>query len=114
MEMHPLFKTPALSRQHIPAPHSHHHALVAPSPGYYRCEGHTALMCIKESNTAQTNNAPSSRPPVLPYRCPVHLSNSQDGSLIQRVLITLVLRLIMNDGFSFDSSIACSEFFRVS
>ena len=47
-------------------------------------------------------------------RCPVRLSNSQDVSLIQRVLITLVLRLIMNDGFSFDSSIACSEFFRIS
>jgi len=28
--------------------------------------------------------------------------------------MTLVLRLIMNDGFSFDFSIACSEFFRVS
>ena len=28
--------------------------------------------------------------------------------------MTLVLRLIMNDGFSFDLSIACSEFFRVS
>jgi len=33
----------------------------------------------------------------------VCLSNSQDVSLIQRVLMTLVLRLIMNDGFSFDS-----------
>jgi len=47
-------------------------------------------------------------------RCPVHLRNSQDVSLIQRVLVTLVLRLIMNDCFSFDSSVACSEFFRVS
>jgi len=28
--------------------------------------------------------------------------------------MTLVLRLIMNDGFSFDSSVACSEFFWVS
>ena len=28
--------------------------------------------------------------------------------------MTLVLRLIMNDGFSFDSSITCSELFRVS
>ena len=28
--------------------------------------------------------------------------------------MTLVLRLIMNDGFSFDSAIACSEFFRVA
>jgi len=44
----------------------------------------------------------------------VRLSNSQDVSLIQRVLITLVLRLTMNDGFSFDPSIAGSEFFRVS
>ena len=43
----------------------------------------------------------------------MRLSNSQAVSLIQRVLMTLVLRLIMNDGFSFDSSIACSEFFRV-
>jgi len=34
----------------------------------------------------------------------VRLSNSQDVSLIQRVLMTLVLRLIMNDGFSFDSA----------
>jgi len=42
-------------------------------------------------------------------RCPVRLSNSQDVSLLQRVLITLVLRFIMNDGFNFDSSIACSE-----
>jgi len=48
------------------------------------------------------------------YRCPVCLSNSEDVSLIQRVLVTLVLRLTMNDGFSFDSSIACSKFFRVS
>jgi len=44
----------------------------------------------------------------------VRLSNSQAVSLIQHVLITLVLRLIMNDGFSFDFAIACSEFFRVS
>ena len=28
--------------------------------------------------------------------------------------MTLVLWLIMNDGFSFDSSITCSELFRVS
>ena len=48
------------------------------------------------------------------YRCPERLSNSQAVSLIQHVLMTLVLRLIMNDGFSFDVSIACSEFFRVS
>jgi len=34
----------------------------------------------------------------------VRLGKSQDVSLIQRVLMTLVLRLIMNDGFSFDSS----------
>jgi len=47
-------------------------------------------------------------------RCPARLSSSQDVSLLQRVLMTLVLRLIMNDGFSFDSSIACSEFFRAS
>ena len=33
----------------------------------------------------------------------MRLSNSQAVSLIQRVLMTLVLRLIMNDGFSFDS-----------
>jgi len=46
--------------------------------------------------------------------CPVRLSNSQDVFLIQYVLITLVLRLIVNDGFSFGSSIACSMFFRVS
>ena len=45
---------------------------------------------------------------------PVLLSSSQDVSLIQRVLNTLVLRLIMNDGFSFDSSIACYEFFWIS
>jgi len=44
----------------------------------------------------------------------VRLSSSQDVSLIQRVLMTSVLRLIMNDGFSFDSSITCSELFRVS
>jgi len=44
----------------------------------------------------------------------VRLSNSQDVSFIQHVLMTLVLRLIMNDGFSFDFLIACSEFFRVS
>jgi len=44
----------------------------------------------------------------------VRLSNSQAVSLIQHVLMTLVLRLIMNDSFSFDFSIACSEFFRVS
>jgi len=34
----------------------------------------------------------------------VRLSNSQAVSLIQRVLMTLVLRLIMNGGFSFDSA----------
>jgi len=44
----------------------------------------------------------------------VRLRNSQDGSLIQRVLMTVVLRLIMNDGSSFDSSIAGSEFFQVA
>jgi len=36
-------------------------------------------------------------------RCPVRHSNAQEVSLIQRVLITSVLRLIMNDGFSFES-----------
>jgi len=46
--------------------------------------------------------------------CPAPLSNSQDVSRIQRVLIILMLRLIMNDGFSFDSSIARYEFFRIS
>ena len=44
----------------------------------------------------------------------MRLSNSLDVSLIQHVLMTFVLRLIMNDGFSFDWSIACSEFFRVA
>ena len=44
----------------------------------------------------------------------MRLSNSQAVSLIQRVLMTLVLRLVMNGGFSFDLLIACSEFFRVS
>jgi len=34
----------------------------------------------------------------------VFLSNSQAVSLIQRVLMTLLLRLLMNDGFSFDSA----------
>ena len=34
----------------------------------------------------------------------MRLSNSQAVSLIQRVLMTLVLRLIMNGGFSFDSA----------
>jgi len=46
-------------------------------------------------------------------RCPVRLNSSQDVSLIQRVIITSVLRFIMDDGLSFESSIACSEFFRV-
>ena len=32
----------------------------------------------------------------------------------QTVLITFVLRLIVKDGFSFDSSITCSELFRVA
>jgi len=40
----------------------------------------------------------------LVKRCPVRLSNSQAVSLIQHVLMTLVLRLIMNGGFSFDSA----------
>jgi len=44
----------------------------------------------------------------------MRLSNFQAVSRIQRVLITLVMRLIINDGFSFDSSIACFKFFRVS
>jgi len=44
----------------------------------------------------------------------VRLSNFQDVSLIQRVLMTLVLRLIINDGVSFDFAIACTEFPRVS
>jgi len=47
-------------------------------------------------------------------RCPVRLASSQAVSRIQRVLIILVLRLIMNDGFSFDLAIACCEFFQVS
>jgi len=34
----------------------------------------------------------------------VRLSNSQAVSLIQRVLMTLVLQLLMNGGFSFDSA----------
>jgi len=34
----------------------------------------------------------------------VRLSNSQAVSLIQHVLITFVLRLIINGGFSFDSA----------
>jgi len=40
----------------------------------------------------------------------VRLSNSQAVPLIQRVLMTLVLRLIMNGGFSFDSA---NRMFRV-
>jgi len=44
----------------------------------------------------------------------VRLCNSQAVSLIQRVLMTLVLCLIMNDGFRSDSSITCSELFRFS
>ena len=44
----------------------------------------------------------------------MRLSYFQDVSLIQRVEMTPVLRLIMNDGFSFDFSIARSEFFQVS
>ena len=44
----------------------------------------------------------------------MRLSNSRAVSLIQRVLMTLVLRLMMNDAFSFESSITCSELFRVS
>jgi len=36
-------------------------------------------------------------------RCPVRLRNSQDVSLIQRVLIPLVLLLKMNDGSGFDT-----------
>jgi len=47
-------------------------------------------------------------------RWPARPSNSQDVSHIQRALMTLVLRLIMNEGFSFDSSIVCSELFQVS
>ena len=47
-------------------------------------------------------------------RCPERLSNSQAVSLIQHVLMTLVLRLIMNGGFISTRPIACSEFFRVS
>jgi len=34
----------------------------------------------------------------------VRLRNAQADSRIQRVLMTLVLRLIMNGGFSFDSA----------
>jgi len=34
----------------------------------------------------------------------VRLSNSQAVSLIQRVLMTLALRLIINGGFSFDTA----------
>jgi len=37
-------------------------------------------------------------------RCPVRLSISQAVSLIQRVLMTLVLRLLINGGFRFDSA----------
>ena len=44
----------------------------------------------------------------------MRLSNSQAVSLVQHVLMTLMLRLIMNDGFNFDSSITCSELFRAS
>ena len=40
----------------------------------------------------------------------MRLSDSQDVSLIQRVLITSVLWLIMNDGSSFDSA---NRLFRV-
>jgi len=42
--------------------------------------------------------------------CPVRLSNSEVVSLIQHVLMTLVLRLIMYGGFSFDSA---NRLFRV-
>jgi len=53
-------------------------------------------------------------PELVSLKDALCLSISQDVSLLQRVLITLMLRLIMNDDFSFDSSIARSEFFRVS
>jgi len=44
----------------------------------------------------------------------VRLSKSKQLFHNQRVPITLVLRLIMKDGFSFDTSITCSKLFRVS
>jgi len=62
---------------------------------------------------AEVRTHPNLRPPPL-ERCSVLISNSQAVSLNQRVLMTLVLRLIMNDGFSFGSSITCSELVRVS
>ena len=39
----------------------------------------------------------------------MRLSSSQDVSLIQRVLITLMLRRMINNGFSVGPSITCSE-----
>jgi len=43
-------------------------------------------------------------------RWPVRLSNSQAVSRIQHVLMTLVLRLIMNGGFSFDGQLRVPSF----
>jgi len=56
---------------------------------------------------AQTRNNVGAHPRHV--RKGTRTKKSQAVSLIQHVLMTLVLRLIMNDGFSFDFSIACSE-----
>jgi len=44
----------------------------------------------------------------------VRLSKSKQLLHNQTVLDTLALRLMMNDGFSFESSITCSELFRIA
>jgi len=44
----------------------------------------------------------------------VRLSTSKQLFHSPTALMILMLCLVMNDGFSFDSSITCSDFFRVS
>jgi len=69
-----------------------------------RCVCVCDLLIFYRVNPRSTSTPTSCSVEFLCLRCPVRLSNPQAVSLIQHVLITLVLRLIMNGGFSFDSA----------
>jgi len=86
------------------------HSISVCSQGHRLYRGLTSLFTGSSILSRSTTTLRPSRSSIyLGQRRPVRLSSSQDVSLIQRVLITLVLRRMINNGFSVDSSITCSE-----
>ena len=70
---------------------------------YIHTHTHTHMYICIGSNLGITREPSLTKEKDAVQRCPVRLSESKQLFYRQTVLITLVLRLIVNDDFSFDS-----------